>query len=46
MREALRAATSRDSDDADVDLGLAEGRGRRGEDEVAHERELAAAADL
>ena len=44
LREALRAAAA--GDDADVDLGLAEGRGGRGEDDVAHERELAAAAEL
>ena len=44
LREALRSAAA--GDDADVDLGLAEGRGGRGEDDVAHEGELAAAAEL
>ena len=41
-REALRAAPARD--DAEVDLGLPEARGRGGEAQVAGERHLAAAA--
>jgi hypothetical protein len=42
-RQALRAAGA--GHDADLDLGLAEARLVGGEDEVAHHRQLAAAAE-
>ena len=42
-RQALRAAGA--GDDAELDLGLAEARGVGGDDEVAHHRQLAAAAE-
>ena len=41
-RQALGAAEARDG--AEVDLGLAEAGGVGGDDEVAHHRQLAAAA--
>ena len=42
-RQALRAAGA--GDDAELDLGLAELRGVGGDDDVAHHRQLAAAAE-
>ena len=44
VREPLRAAAA--GDRAEIDLGLAKGRGWGGEDDVGRERELAAAAEL
>ena len=44
--EGAYLGASATGDDADVDLGLAKDRGGRREDDVAHERELAAAAEL
>ena len=44
--EGAYLGASAAGDDADVDFGLAKDRGGRREDDVAHERELAAAAEL
>ena len=44
--EETHLAASAAGDDVDVDLGLAEGGGRGGEDDVAHESELATSSEL
>ena len=46
VEEGAYLGASATGDDADVDFGLAKDRGGRCEDDVAHKRELAAAAEL